>query len=272
MNKQTKQKKDISAQILEQVAAPIMAVDLDMNIISINKKALNLLGKKLEEVKGMQCADIFKSAHCNTDKCCMRKAIEKGKPFSARNEATVDGETVPIEYFAVPLKNDEGEIIGGIEYIVDISELVLNEERVREQSIKIEERLREQAMTIQETSTPTIQLWEGILVMPVIGVVDSNRAQQMMEKILEKIISTSAQVMILDISGVTAVDTAVANHLIKIAKATKLMGCLCIISGVSPAVAQTIVHLGVDMGSICTKSTLCDALGEAFKYNGIIVK
>jgi rsbT co-antagonist protein RsbR len=97
------------------------------------------------------------------------------------------------------------------------------------------------------------------------------RAQQMMEKMLEKIITASARIIILDISGVAAVDTAVANHLIKITKATKLMGCRCIISGITPAVAQTIVNLGIDMQDILTTSTLSDALAEAFKFENLEV-
>jgi len=105
-----------------------------------------------------------------------------------------------------------------------------------------------------------------------VGVVDSLRAQQMMNTMLTKIMETSAKVIILDIQGVAAVDTAVANHLIKIAKATKLMGCRCIISGISPAVAQTLVQLGIELGGISTNSTLQDALSDAFKLMDIEVR
>ena len=102
--------------------------------------------------------------------------------------------------------------------------------------------------------------------------VDSLRAQQMMNTMLKKIMETSAKVIILDIQGVAAVDTAVANHLIKIAKATKLMGCRCIISGISPAVAETIVQLGIDLGDIATNSTLQDALADAFDQVNLCVE
>ena len=94
--------------------------------------------------------------------------------------------------------------------------------------------------------------------------VDSLRAQQIMSAMLTKITETSSKVIIMDIQGVAAVDTAVANHLIKITKATKLMGCRCIISGISPAVAETLVELGVDLGDVATNSTLADALHDAF--------
>ena len=124
--------------------------------------------------------------------------------------------------------------------------------------------MREQSRTIREISTPAIKLWEGIVVLPVVGVVDSMRAQQMMDTMLLKIAETGSKFIILDIQGVAAVDTAVANHLIKITKATRLMGCQCIISGISPAVAQTLVNLGIDMSDIKTNSTLSDALADAF--------
>jgi len=100
--------------------------------------------------------------------------------------------------------------------------------------------------------------------LPVIGVVDSFRAQQMMDKMLNEIKRTSSKIIILDIQGVAAVDTAVANHLIKIAKATRLMGCRCVLSGISPAVAQTLVQLGINLGTINTNSNLQEALSDAF--------
>jgi rsbT co-antagonist protein RsbR len=115
-----------------------------------------------------------------------------------------------------------------------------------------------------EISTPAIKLWDRVVVLPVVGVVDSLRAQQMMNTMLKKITETLSKVIILDIEGVAAVDTAVANHLIKIAKATKLMGCRCIISGISPAVAETLVQLGIDLGDVTTNSTLQDSLADAF--------
>ena len=107
--------------------------------------------------------------------------------------------------------------------------------------------------------------------LPVVGVIDSLRAQHMMDVMLTRIAETACRVMILDIQGVPAVDTAVANHLIKIVKATRLMGCQAIISGISPAVAQTIVNLGIDMGANTT-ATLRDALTEAFEMVNCEVK
>ena len=108
--------------------------------------------------------------------------------------------------------------------------------------------------------------------LPIVGVVDSMRAKQMMNAMLTKIKDVSAKTIILDIQGVAAVDTAVANHLIKITKATKLMGCRCIISGISPAVAEALVQLGIDLGDVATNSNLRDALADAFCQQNFEVK
>jgi rsbT co-antagonist protein RsbR len=129
----------------------------------------------------------------------------------------------------------------------------------------VNQRIAAQSRSLMEMSTPVTSIWEGILLLPVVGIIDSKRAQDMMNAMLEKIGETRSRAMILDISGVAIVDTAVANHLIKITKATRLMGCDCTISGVSPAIAQTVVELGIDVGTVNTTATLSDALSGAFK-------
>jgi rsbT co-antagonist protein RsbR len=123
-----------------------------------------------------------------------------------------------------------------------------------------------------DTPVPVIILWKGILLLPVFGIVDSKRAQDIMETGLENIRAHDSKIMILDIRSVPTVDTAVANHLIKIAKATKLMGCECIISGISSGIAQTLVQLGIDIGDIITEATLRDALELAFVRLGLEVR
>lgn len=244
---------DLAAQVLDQLPTTVFAVDGNMDIIFMNRVGLNILGKSLDDVLGKHCKDVFNSDHCGKDECRMRTAMTTKQSCTARNELTINGKAVPIEYTAAPLTDAKGKVVGGVEYVIDITQ------RVRD-----ERRLREQSRTIQEISTPAISLWEGIVVLPVLGVVDSMRAQQMMQAMLNKIRETSAKTIILDIQGVAAVDTAVASHLIKITKATKLMGCHCIISGISPAVAESLVQLGIDLGDVATNSSLCDALGDAF--------
>ena len=110
-----------------------------------------------------------------------------------------------------------------------------------------------------ELSTPVVQLWDGVLALPLIGTLDSARTQVVMENLLQKIVDTGAQIAIIDITGVPTVDTLVAQHLLKTVAAARLMGADCIISGIRPQIAQTIVHLGVDLADVVTKATLADA-------------
>ena len=133
-------------------------------------------------------------------------------------------------------------------------------------------RISEQTRALIEMSTPVTALWEDILMLPVVGIIDSQRANDMMSSVLARVAETRAKVFIIDISGVSVVDTAVANHIIKITKATRLMGCSCILSGLSPSIAQTIVELGIDVGALQTTATLRDALEEAFRRVGIAVQ
>ena len=119
-----------------------------------------------------------------------------------------------------------------------------------------------------ELSTPVVKLWDGILALPMIGTLDSARTQVVMEALLQRIVETGAEVAIIDITGVPTVDTLVAQHLIKTVTAARLMGADCIISGIRPQIAATIVHLGVDLSDIATKATLADAFRLALKRRG----
>jgi rsbT co-antagonist protein RsbR len=132
----------------------------------------------------------------------------------------------------------------------------------------VAETLTSQAKSLMEMSTPVTQIWSGILLLPIVGLIDSKRAADVMHAILAKISDTQARIFVLDISGVGVIDTAVANHLFKITRATRLMGCDCTISGVSPTIAQTIVDLGIDVGEVNTTATMRDALADAFKRIG----
>ena len=134
-----------------------------------------------------------------------------------------------------------------------------------------EQIIRRQQEEMLELSTPVVKLWDGILALPMIGTLDSARTQVVMESLLNRIVETGSQVAILDITGVPTVDTLVAQHLLKTVTALRLMGAECIISGVRPQIAQTIVHLGVDLQGVTTKASLADALALALKRIGYSV-
>lgn len=127
-----------------------------------------------------------------------------------------------------------------------------------------EEVILRQTDEISEISTPVIRVWDGILALPIIGTLDSSRTQVVMENLLQEIVDSGSSIAILDISGVPAVDSLVAQHLIKTVSATRLMGAECIISGIRPEIAQTVVHLGIDLSQVITKASLASALRTAF--------
>lgn len=128
--------------------------------------------------------------------------------------------------------------------------------------------IAEQSASLLELSTPVVRLWEGIVSLPLVGTLDSARTQVVMEKLLEALVSTGSDHAIIDITGVPAVDTQVAQHLLKTVMAARLLGAECIISGVRPQIAQTVVGLGIDFGTIATKSSLSDALLLALRRSG----
>ena len=131
--------------------------------------------------------------------------------------------------------------------------------------------INRQQQEMLELSTPVVTLWQGVLALPLIGTLDSARTQVVMESLLERIVATGSNIAILDITGVPTVDTLVAQHLLKTVAAARLMGADCIISGIRPQIAQTIVHLGVDLNSVTTKATLADAFSVALKRLGLSV-
>lgn len=134
-----------------------------------------------------------------------------------------------------------------------------------------EDVIQRQQEEMLELSTPVVKLWEGVLALPMIGTLDSQRTQVVMESLLQRIVDTGSEIAIIDITGVPTVDTLVAQHLLKTVTAIRLMGADAIISGVRPQIAQTIVHLGLDLQGIVTKANLADALALALKRTGLTV-
>ncbi|MBB5873441.1 rsbT co-antagonist protein RsbR [Allocatelliglobosispora scoriae] len=132
--------------------------------------------------------------------------------------------------------------------------------------------ITEQSEQLLELSTPVVKLWDGVVAVPIIGTLDSARSQVVMERLLQTLVDTGSPYAILDITGVPAVDTQVAQHILKTVVAAQLMGAQCIISGIRPQIAQTIVALGIEFGEIVTKANLADALQYALRASGVEVR
>jgi len=173
-------------------------------------------------------------------------------------KATVDDSEDMLNTIAIGLNMLAEELEASV---VSKSELA----DTNEQLLKLAE---EQKMAITQMSTPISRLWEGILLLPLVGIMTSGRIGDVLINVLENIAASQAKVFILDISGVAVVDTSAANHFIKISKATRLMGCTCIISGITSQVAQTMVELGINIDEIQTTGTMKDAIEQSFRYTG----
>jgi rsbT co-antagonist protein RsbR len=177
------------------------------------------------------------------------------------------------------IRSDIEDDLSGIEAAIDLlindltDELRQREKMQKDLETKLSKIQEQQKTIVQqqedllELSSPVSKVWDNILILPVIGTLDSQRTQIMMENLLQKIVDTGCTISILDITGVPTVDTQVANHLLKTVTSARLLGAECIISGISPAIAQTIVHLGIDLSVIRTKATLQDAMIYAMKQN-----
>ena len=177
------------------------------------------------------------------------------------------------------IESETEDDLSGIEAAIDLliddltDELKQREKMQKEVEDKLS-KIQDQQKTIfqqqedlLELSSPVSKVWDNVLILPVIGTLDSQRTQIMMENLLEKIVETGCTLAIMDITGVPTVDTQVANHLLKTVTSARFLGAECIISGISPAIAQTIVHLGIDLSSVKTKATLQDAMIFAMRQN-----
>ena len=242
-------------EILGQIPTPVMAVDLDYNITFMNQPGCDFLGKECDSIVGKKCYDVLQTPHCGTEECRVKQAIAADDVRVARNEArNGDDEIIPIEYTAAPLKDGEGNIIGGLEYVIDITK-----------QLEFEETITEQGRMILEMSTPVVKVWEGVLLVPVIGAMDTNRSQQLTGALLEAVVSEGARYTILDVTGLPTIDTAVARHLLTTVESARILGAEVIITGFSPAAAQTLAQLGVDFTMLHTYGSLRAGLSEVLK-------
>jgi len=171
---------------------------------------------------------------------------------------------------AEELSGDDGTLTTAIweaTVLLDGLGLLTTEESQRAREAVIDRQQRE----LMELSTPVVKLWDGVLAVPLIGTLDSERTQIVMETLLQGIVDTNSTMAIIDITGVPTVDTLVAQHLLKTVAAARLMGADCIISGIRPQIAQTIVHLGLTLSEVTTKATMADAIAVAFERTGVAI-
>ncbi|PZE14564.1 chemotaxis protein [Pseudomonas sp. 57B-090624] len=246
---------------------------LDGTILDANPRFLETVGYQLEELKGQHHRLLVDPDYAQSaDYRAFWDTLRRGEYLAGEFcRVAKDGHEVWIQGSYNPVLDLDRKPCKIVKFATDITAQVEQNRRLKQAMEEAEEaaRVREELhKSLQEMSTPVTPIWDGILLLPLVGIIDSMRTADVMNKSLTKIAETRARVFVLDIAGVATVDTGVANQLIKITKATQFMGCEAIISGVSPAIARTMVELGVSVGDIRTTATLRDAFEIALKRVG----
>lgn len=244
------------AAALEVIPSAALVMNQEGKITAVNKKALETFQYKEEELKAMEIEKLvperFRGKHKHHRNGFFQdpqnREMGAGRDLAGLRR---DGSEFPIEIGLRPLNTENGIVV--LATIVDITE-----------RRRLEELVKRQQQDLMELSTPVIHLWDGILVLPIVGTLDSERSRVMVEQLLKALSDSGSFVAIVDISGVPTVDTLVAQHLMKAIDASRLMGAECIISGIRPEIANTIVNLGLDLSRVKTKSSMARALQDAF--------
>jgi PAS domain S-box-containing protein len=241
----------------------IILLDTKGNVLTWNSAAERLKGWKADEIIGQHFSRFYPP-----------EDVQKGKTESELEAAARDGRF-----------EDEGWRVrkDGTRFWADVTVTALRDPggtlrgfgkvtRDLTERRAIEDRLRKQAQEIMEMATvPIVHIWDGVVLVPLIGTLDSNRAQQLMERLLQRITETGSPVAVLDITGVPTVDTQTAQHLIETVSAVRLLGAEVILTGVRPVIAQTLVHLGIDLSNIITRSSLMAGLRMALDIMNLVV-
>ena len=234
-------------------AQALIEFELDGTVITANENFLRIFGYNLNEVVGKHHRIFCDPGYAESQEYArFWQKLGRGEYEADEfKRLTKDGAEVWLQASYNPIFDMEGRPLKVVKFASDIT-------------VEVQKR----SLAMLEMSTPVTKIWDGVLFAPIVGIVDSKRSVDIMNKALSSIADTRASTLLLDIGGVAVVDTAVANHLIKIAKAAVLMGCKTIISGISPAIAQTIAELGIDLGAIQTTSTIESALRESINRPG----
>jgi methyl-accepting chemotaxis protein len=229
-------------------AQAVIEFELDGTVITANENFLHIFDYSLDEIVGKHHRIFCDPGYADSPQYVeFWQKLGRGEYDAGEfKRINKDGSEVWLQASYNPIFDIDGKPLKVVKFASDITQ-------------EVEAR----SLALLEMSTPVTKIWDGVLFAPIVGIVDSKRSHDIMNKALSSIVDHRARMLMLDIGGVAMVDTAVANHLIKIAKAAVLMGCKTIISGISPAIAQTITELGIDLGSIRTTSTIESALREA---------
>jgi PAS domain S-box-containing protein len=239
-----KQASRYARSLIEASLDPLVTISAKGKITDVNEGSVKVTGMSREKLIGTDFSDYF----TEPDKAregyqqVFAKGFVTDYPLTIRHK---DGRLTDVLYNASVYKDASGNVLGVFAAARDVTEQKQAEKRVQQQT-----------KDIMELSTPVMQVWQGVVVAPLIGSLDSNRTQQFMERLLERIVETNSPLALVDITGVPTIDTQTAQHLIETISAVRLLGAQVVLTGVRPAIAQTLVHLGIDLSGITTRSSL----------------
>ncbi len=257
-NKKLKLDRSLLNSLLTYIPDNIYFKDKESRFVRVCKAFIDYLGfKSPEKVIGKTDFDIFDEEHARPAYEDEQKIMKTGEPIQKEEkEVYPDGSEKWVETTKVPRYDEKGNIVGTFGISRDITEK-------KHWEMEREKKLEAQREQLIELSTPVIDVWDGVLTVPILGSLDSERASRVSEALLTQIVEKRAGIAIIDISGISAVDSAVADRLIRTAKAVRLVGAEAVLTGVGVEIAQTIADLGIDMEGLKTMSTLKDGLRYA---------
>ena len=249
----------------------IVMIDPQGYVVTWNAGAQKIKGYTADEIIGKHFSIFYTKedvAQGKTEKE-LSMALKDGRYEDESWRVRKDGSRFWANVVITPLRDERGVLRGFGKLTRDLTERRKAEEIKAQNAAN--EALSRRANEILEIATPVVQVWEGVMLAPLIGSLDSQRTQQLMEKLLESIVDTRSSVALIDITGVPSIDTQTARHLVEAVSAVRLLGADVILTGIRPAIAQTLVHLGVDLSGVTTRSSLSSGLRVALEIVGLRV-
>ncbi|HET9224782.1 MAG TPA: PAS domain-containing protein [Roseiflexaceae bacterium] len=260
--------------IIDTFPDPIFVKDLQHRWIACNQAFCTIIGQPYDTLIGRSDPDFWPAEQAEVFWRLDDEVFTSGEFRGNEEGITVpDGSLHTIWTRKYPLRDAEGQVVGLCGIITDITDIKHRRDELQLLETEISDKkaiIEAQAALLDQLSVPVIQVWESVLLLPLIGVLDSRRAAQVLESMLESIAANSARILIVDITGVPVVDTSVAGYLIRAVQAAQLLGCQTLLVGISPEIAQTLVGLGVDFSRITTRATLQSGLEYAFSHRNAI--
>ena len=245
--------------LLDNLPQMVFAKSDDSIYVLCNKNYAAGFGLEPDQIVGKSDFDLYPRELAEKHRADDLKVMAATMPVNIVERYTEKGEQRASQIMKIPLKDLDGTVTGLLGIRWDVTDQIRAEDARRD----AEDLVRRQAEEIIAISTPVVQIWDGVLAAPLIGTLDSQRTQQVMEQLLQRIVDTRSSVALIDITGVPGVDTQTARHLIETMAAVRLLGAQVVLTGIRPPIAQTLVHLGIDLAGVVTRSSLAAGLSVA---------